>query len=444
MPRFGHHRPPIAPFLAGFAAICLLSASCAHKPVMPTAGPIYSRSAVRTPAGTPPPDARSLAGAESLRSRTLLTLGPIEYDGLILPLIAPDARFIATQLGPTPDWRTILAERDAPQPPGEVRILRIAPDQSTPLLTTHTLPRGIILGRAANARGFLIEQPAPAADDASRTRRIGLAEWETGHIDWLTDDATDCAFGVLGPRGELAFSQRTPGDSQWSLILRDADGIEHIAALSGASIVFPQIVRTSRGLIVFAFIVPDAPGASLTLCAYVLESGVLSLAAAAPLATSATLFDAFQCVAGSQPLIEDGEGGRDASLITSNAATDSVAVATLSWAGAGSGKARLSLEPLLAGTFAATLTRHTGRRGVVACTLADTFYQHLGQLPRTSGQSPAPPALVWPEPGVIRRTNSPQWPYFALFMESSSTDPRLRAVLISGESPSPSPQEGIW
>lgn len=426
----------------------MLSASCTQKPVMPAAGPIYSRSAVRTPAGTPPPDAHSLAGAESLRSRTLLTLGPVEYDGLILPIISPDARFIATQLGPTPDWRTILAERDAPQPPGEVRILRIAPQQSPPLLTTHTLPRGTILGRAANARGFLIEQPAagraPLAPHPPHTRRIGLAEWETGHIDWLTDEATDCAFGVLGPRGELAFSQRTPGDSQWSLILRDAEGIEHIAAISGASIVFPQIVSTSRGLIVFAFIVPDVPGASLTLCAYVLSSGVLSLAAAAPLATSATLFDAFQCVAGSQPLIEDGDGGREASLITSNAATDSVAVATLSWAGADSGQARLTLEPLIAGTFAATLTRHNGRRGVVACTLADTFYQHLGQLPQTAGQSPAPPALVWPEPGVIRRTNSPEWPYFALFMESSSTDPRLRAVLISGESPSGSQQEGIW
>jgi len=115
------------------AAIAATGASCASRPLVPEPGEVYARSGVSRARPVLPPDAHSEAGAAWLRSRRLVSLGDVEYDGLALPLISPDARFIATQVGPTPSWETVLAEPGAVASSGKIRVLRALPGEAAAL-----------------------------------------------------------------------------------------------------------------------------------------------------------------------------------------------------------------------------------------------------------------------------------------------------------------------
>lgn len=108
-------------------------------------------------------------------------LGTIRYDGITLPLVSPDGRFIASQLDPPPSAAGLLAVGGDPvSAPCRVAIYTRA---AGTLVTDTTTTRGILLGRSATDQGFLVEEPRP---DGSR--RIGRADWLSGAITWLADD----------------------------------------------------------------------------------------------------------------------------------------------------------------------------------------------------------------------------------------------------------------
>ncbi len=415
------------------SAIALLAAwaccaGCSPRPLVPEPGPLYSTARTRQPRVEVPADARSAAAAAWLRSRNTVDLGTVEYDGLTLPVVSPDANFLAVQTGPTPAWNCVLAEPDAPPIPNVIAVTRILPDQPEPRALIATLPAGVMLGRTASSKGFLVELPATK----DLPRRIGMADWETGRIEQLTDDAGDSAFGVVGAGGELAYSRRGRHESRWSLVLRAADGQEYAASIANASIVFPQIVRTSTETIVFAMIAADASGGPLRLAAFapgaVEQDTSLLMLASVEIATSATMFDAYQAVAACQSLVQTAPNTAGATTVVFSSATQSVVVAHLVLAPT----PRFILRPLVPGTFSGTLTVHNGRPGVLACTYADVVYQDLGTIPAGATVPEPSPDLVWPEAGVVRRTERPEWPYLALFMKASSTPMAFRGVLVSG------------
>jgi len=126
-------------------------------------------------------------------------LGFIEADGVSPPATSPDGRFVAVQLPPAPAWIDLVAWRGGmPQPAPAIALI---PVESSGGLGTPLVPREpLLLGRTATADGVLVEGPRP---DGSR--RIGVAAWTTGKVEWLIDDGGVATMAALGPDGELAW-----------------------------------------------------------------------------------------------------------------------------------------------------------------------------------------------------------------------------------------------
>lgn len=155
--------------------------------------------------------------------RDLAPLGIVPYDSFVLPLTSPDGSRAATHVGAAPPMRTLLAARGASPP--EYTAVRL---WSLASLGSGAAPRGakggatiaepVVLGRATNDEGALVESPQP---DGSRW--IGLAPWsmKTGDpLRWLVSDDRVNAFAALGPHGALAWSRRSRGDTSFEVVVR--------------------------------------------------------------------------------------------------------------------------------------------------------------------------------------------------------------------------------
>ncbi len=138
---------------------------------------------------------------------TFVPLGVVAYDGQTLPIMSPDGRFLAAQQGEAPQWAAILGE-DGAVPPvrSSIGVYQISGTSARPLAQASALPAGAVLGRSADALGFLIELPR---EDGSRW--IGHANWLTGQVSWLAAGERVSAHGVLAADGALLFTRREPG-----------------------------------------------------------------------------------------------------------------------------------------------------------------------------------------------------------------------------------------
>jgi hypothetical protein len=181
--------------------------------------------------------------ADSVLTRVVVAvkpIGSIPYDGMVLPLISPDGRFAATQVGPPPPWPALLAEPGA-HPEGvhtRIEIYDLMSETPTLVVVPEPLPEGCLLGRGVSDRGFLIERPN---EDGSRW--IGLVTW-TGALDWLiggTGDEADervNAQATLLPTGDLVYVRdgvlRMRGVSQASA------GEESVLRKPGVRFVLPM------------------------------------------------------------------------------------------------------------------------------------------------------------------------------------------------------------
>ncbi len=178
----------------------------------------------------------------------LLPCGTVPYDGETLPISSPDGRFIAVQSGAAPTIETILATAASSVPLATtVSIYRLVddPSDSVVLEPLATLPDGIMLGRSADDGGFIVE--APQSDG---TRWIGKANWTGGDIDWLVRDEYCNAFAALGPAGQLAYSRRGPLETQFSLIVRNRQGVIELADAE-QDWLLPTFDASGNGLFVY-------------------------------------------------------------------------------------------------------------------------------------------------------------------------------------------------
>lgn len=165
---------------------------------------------------------------------SIFPLGSVEYDGQVLPLVSPDARFVAVQAGLAPTWPTLLALDNAvPAITTKLVVYQIEKTGLSPL-TLPVLPEGAILGRSCDAEGFLIEQPR-----ADGTRAIGKVAWTSGRIEWLADSPAINAHGVLSQSGELAYTTRKKGSPKADLVIRARDGRLRVRAASDVGYLFP-------------------------------------------------------------------------------------------------------------------------------------------------------------------------------------------------------------
>ena len=191
-------------------------------------------------------------------------LGSIPYDGFTLPIVCPDGRHFAVQLGDNIDFRIRLAQTGAAVPRARVATYRIEPSG---LLRLSESDDGILLGRGASFAGCVCENPRP-----SGARAIGILLWGKSEPEWIVDDGRTNAFASLAPDATLAWSSRDAAGGAWSLCIR-VEGNEDdiiIPAPDGASWIFPVAVNRScvcavllrDGVASFACIDPSDPKAA--------------------------------------------------------------------------------------------------------------------------------------------------------------------------------------
>lgn len=165
-------------------------------------------------------------------------LGNLPYDGQTLPLIDPTGRFVATLQGAPTPWPTLQAESGAgadATSTSTIAIFTLEPAISPG--AAAQLPPGVVLGRSADAAGFLVERPM---DDGARW--LGKVSWQTGQVDWLVADEHLNAHATLGPGGELAWSRLRIGSSAREIVIRPEAAVaaaERRFSLPGESCVYP-------------------------------------------------------------------------------------------------------------------------------------------------------------------------------------------------------------
>jgi len=225
-------------------------------------------------------------------------VGKIPYDGLVLPIVSPDGRAIATQSGRAPSWNCLFADKGCPPPVGlalSAYSISIAPEPAaspdgsrdankpdkphsprglSAIKWNKPLLPGLLLGRAADEQGFLVEAPQP-----SGARWIGHVKWLTGEINWLVRDEqlrTVNAHAALADDGALVFVRRPLDRASFDLVLRTRRGdssIDIVVAAPNGSESYTYPFISPDGTVVAAFAVPTDD----------LASGMVSLVAFARL-----------------------------------------------------------------------------------------------------------------------------------------------------------------
>lgn len=223
-------RPTIrwrAAVLAASALALMLSGCVTEVSPAPSRG-VALKSSRTAPAGSSErvtlPDGPIASPAESAQSINTAVrvavrpLGAVPFDSQTLPLVSPDGRFLATQIGEAPTWPTILAQPGATLPLRtgiEIYDLTSVPPQR--ITPAEPLAPGLLLGRSADNSGFLIESPRP--DGA---RWIGRVSWLRGGVTWLARSDAVATGAVLIPGGAdetaIVYAQRMPSESRSTLV----------------------------------------------------------------------------------------------------------------------------------------------------------------------------------------------------------------------------------
>jgi hypothetical protein len=218
------------------AAAGLLASGCVTE-VRPVSSPGAPRPDSTAAAQLPStPIARPATGAVTVtRVRVAVRpIGGIHYDGVVLPLVSPDGRFLAVQEGTAPTWPTLLAADNAVVPLGTTLViydLHAVPVQR--LRLPQALPPGLMLGRAADSEGFLVESPRVEGG-----RWIGKVAWASGQLQWLVQGDATNAHAVVTTAGELIYTRRNSGHPA-QLVLRNRQGQESVRTALDGDYLFP-------------------------------------------------------------------------------------------------------------------------------------------------------------------------------------------------------------
>jgi hypothetical protein len=207
-------------------------------------------SGAGTPASSPPaalpngPIATPATASHTVSSRVevgVVPMGVVAYDGQALPLVSPDGHFVAVQEGEPPTWEAILAEPAAAIPIGAVlAVYEVGEHELKRVPPAQPLPAGLILGRSADERGFLVE--APHADGA---RWIGRVAWAGGGLEWLVRGPLVAAHAVLTSRGELVYTSRAVESDSASLVIQGAHGDKTERSPGDGLYAFPMCTQDS-------------------------------------------------------------------------------------------------------------------------------------------------------------------------------------------------------
>lgn len=147
------------------------------------------------------PVATPATNAEVVNSRVVVgvkRLGAVPFAGQLLPVVSPDGRYLATQVGDPVDWDTLLATPAQSVPTrAAIEVYTLTTQTPTRIGLAEPLPPGSLLGRSADDAGFLIERVTP---DGARV--IEKVNWLTGVRTRISPDnaATVAAHATLTQR----------------------------------------------------------------------------------------------------------------------------------------------------------------------------------------------------------------------------------------------------
>lgn len=134
-----------------------------------------STSAPMTPLTTRVDPARSASSAAKV---ALQPLGYVPYDGLVLPLVSPDGKYLATQVGEAPSWEILLAQKDATGAfTTAVEIYEL-----DGMRGRRVGDEAFMLGLYRNSAGFYVESPR-----SDGSRMIAAVRWKDEGVEWIVD-----------------------------------------------------------------------------------------------------------------------------------------------------------------------------------------------------------------------------------------------------------------
>jgi len=202
------------------------------------------------------PIARPADQAQSSDARVRVAvkpLGVVPFDGMTLPVVSPDGRYLATQVGEAPSWPTVLAQAGATVPRCHVEVFDLTAAAPKRVELPSSLPPGLMLGRDADGSGVLVESQRP---DGSRW--IGKLAFGDGQLQWLAQGKAVNAHAALGPGGELIFTRRDIDQPESALVIRAAGASpsERVLATPKVSYWFPAFASRGADAVAFA-IGPD-------------------------------------------------------------------------------------------------------------------------------------------------------------------------------------------
>lgn len=145
--------------LGALAALSILPGCVTERtkrpPVIVDPSPAEPAAAPRSPVATPASSARSTSTAARIAIRPL---GLVPYDGLVLPLISPDGRWLAAQTGAAPTWDQLLG-RSADAPIGtRIEIYSLSNSDVAQVALPAQEAESTMLGHTADAKGFAIRR----------------------------------------------------------------------------------------------------------------------------------------------------------------------------------------------------------------------------------------------------------------------------------------------
>lgn len=250
-----------------------------------------------------------LSTSNSAVTAWIASLGTIEYDRHLLPLVSPGGQYMAVQ-APAPAladdevWDCILADATVTAPKLDIIIYRIEQthgDKPGQRLVEHRRLEGAgVLGRGADESAFLIESPQGA-----EARRIGFVQWETGETTWLLNSGVN-AFAARAPSGRLAWCQRVgEGDESHFELFVQGENEVYRAGDGTGDLMFP--IWCGNENVLFAFHLGADKALDLVVFDTRSAEAMRQPLQRERLTDAGTVFMAFQALAGIQsPAAPDG------------------------------------------------------------------------------------------------------------------------------------------
>ena len=405
---------------AAAASLCLHGCvtESGGRPQRSGGGSAAARDSALLPGG---PVASPAKGVSS-NSRVLLglaSIGVIAFDGQVLPVVSPDGHFCAVQEGDPPTWPTLMAAPDA-EVPTQTRLAVYDLTTSPPakLEQAAMLEPGLMLGRAADSHGFLVESPRP--DGA---RWIGRVGWQSGKVEWITRESAVSAHAMLTADGCLLYTRRPITGQVAELVIRTPSG--GIATRSEPNLPYAMPMATSDPSTVYALLMTSS-GIELHAISVRTEGEgaprfgpVLARRLISSARDAGTAYQISVPMQSPLPRVRDGENTpREADPL----AIFSPLLGRMTVFDVRTG-ALLSLAPT---SFAATRWNAASHPGYL-CTTPKGLVVTPDPQPGRGADSGPPDTRVLAEAYVPRRTADPKRP--ALLFGPVKSDPRLLEVI---------------